>query len=214
MITIKKDLIKNILQIEWDMFRSVSNNGGTAPCQEDAKTFEIMRASQAMSWTEVMLESYLEDLIAAQKADRNLMTEKYARMMKNTFPDEYVLIVGRLPALDTQTLFLMDRISAMMLARNKELKEKYPNVIGAGRPLYSTEDSSYSTSLETYSKRELSTYSAKTLGLFYDYFIKCMAEGLNNNEVVLENTVKLYGFTSIEQAEKAAENQHKKQSFH
>lgn len=198
----KEELIRKIIQIEWEMFQNVTNAGGTASCQQDPKTFEIMRLSQAMSWTEPMLKSYLEDLIEAQQKRRNLMTEKYARMMKYTFPDEYSQIADRLPPLDTETLFLIDRITAFMIRWGEEIKIKYPNVMGSGRPLYSTEDTPYATSLETYWRGELSTYGVQTLRLCNDYFIKCVAESQNNYEIVLENTVKQYGYTSIQQAEK------------
>ncbi len=79
----KEELIAKIIGIEWEMFRSVTNIGGTAGCQEDPKTFEIMRPSQAMSWSDEALESYLEDLQEAEKNERNLITEKYARIMQS-----------------------------------------------------------------------------------------------------------------------------------
>ena len=78
----KEEIIAKIIVIEWKMFQDVPNIGGTAPCQEERQTFEIMRLSQAASWSEAALESYLDDLTEAQKQERNLMTEKYARMME------------------------------------------------------------------------------------------------------------------------------------
>lgn len=196
----KEELMKEIFQIEWDMFKNVSNSGGTASCQQNPKTFIIMRMSQAMSWTEPMLESYLEDLRTAENTGRNLMTEKYARMMKYTFPDEYNQLAQRLPLISDETLSLVDRIAALMVQWAKEMQKKYPYVVEAGRPIYSTEDTPYNTSLETYSKGELSTYGIQTLRLCWDYFSKCLTDGLNNYEAVLKNMVKMYGYDSIEQA--------------
>ena len=77
----KDDLVSKIIEREWDMFQNVSNIGGKASCQQDYQTFEIMRYSQAMSWSEATLKSYLTDLQNARKNKRNLLTEKYARMM-------------------------------------------------------------------------------------------------------------------------------------
>ncbi|MFC1817166.1 DUF4125 family protein, partial [Thermodesulfobacteriota bacterium] len=70
----KEDLVAKIVEIEWKMFQNVSNIGGTALCQQDPETFEIMRFSQAMSWSEAALESYLGDLTAAEKAKVSPLT--------------------------------------------------------------------------------------------------------------------------------------------
>lgn len=204
-INLKEELIKEILMIEWDMFKNVSNVGGQAPCQQNLKTFIVMRISQAMSWCEPILESYLEDLKKAKAEGRNLMAEKYARMMKYTFPNEYNKIMHLLPILSEETVFFTDCITEMYLQWVRELNEKYPNVTGAGRPIERTEESIYDTSIETYTKGELLTYGIKTLRRSWDYFSKCKSEGLNIYEVVLKNTVKLYGYDSLQQAEEDAE---------
>ncbi|MGE5628520.1 MAG: DUF4125 family protein [Solirubrobacterales bacterium] len=200
----KEELIKEILLIEWDMFKNVSNAGGQAPCQQNLKTFIVMRMSQAMSWTEPMLESYLEDLRKAKDEGRNLMTEKYARMMKYTYPEEYYKLMHRLPILSEEAILLAERITELMLEWVKEIKQKYPIVTGAGRPLERTEGSSYNTSIETYTRGEFLTYGIKTLRLSWDYFSKCKSKGINNYEMVLKNTVKLYGYDSMQQAEEDA----------
>ena len=41
-------------------------------------TFKIMRKSQAATWSDELLASYLEDLKTATREGRNIMTEKYA----------------------------------------------------------------------------------------------------------------------------------------
>ncbi len=66
-----EELIKEIFLIEWDMFRNVSNEGGQALCQQNLKTFAIMRMSQFMCFTEPMLRSYLEDLINAKRRQKS-----------------------------------------------------------------------------------------------------------------------------------------------
>ena len=94
----KEEIIAKIIAIEWKMFQDVPNIGGTAPCQEERQTFEIMRLSQAASWSEEALASYLDDLTEALKQERNLMTEKYARMMESTSPAEYARIEHLVPS--------------------------------------------------------------------------------------------------------------------
>ena len=84
----RDELMSEIIKLEWDMFSHVSNVGGPA-CQMRPDTFKIMRKSQAATWSDELLASYLEDLKTATREGRNIMTEKYARMMESTFPEEY-----------------------------------------------------------------------------------------------------------------------------
>ena len=44
-------MIKSVVTIEWALFDKVQNCGGRAACQDDAKTFSIMRASQFRAWS-------------------------------------------------------------------------------------------------------------------------------------------------------------------
>lgn len=198
----KEELIKEILQIEWDMFTKVHNEGGVAPCQENQKTFVIMRMSQALSWSESMLNSYLRDLTSAKELGRNLMTEKYALMMKYTSPSEYDHFADKLPVLSPEATVLVNGITLLMVQWAKELKSKYPHVVNAGRPIDSTGDTPRITSLETYTRGELSTYSLDTLRLSWGYFSKCLTVGLNHYEEVLNNTSKFYGYDSIAEADR------------
>lgn len=100
----KTDLVGKIVNAEWKMFAEVPNIGGKASCQEDYKTFEINRSSQSLSWSEATLESYLADLTRAGKHGRNLLTEKYARMMQSTSPVEYDAIKHLIPPLKLKSL--------------------------------------------------------------------------------------------------------------
>ncbi len=197
----QEDVLKEILLIEWDMFKNVTNQGGEAPCQRNQKTFVIMRLSQAMSWNEAMLESYLQDLKTAKAEGRNIMTEKYARMMKYTFPEEYEKLEHSLPAVSGEKQLLADRITALMVCWARLSSEKYPYVTSAGRPIGTMEDNQGDTSIETYFRGELLTYGTGTLQLCWEHYSKSMAQGVNSYETVLKNMVKLYGYDSIEQAE-------------
>jgi len=47
----RKELTNCILELEWDMFTNVTNVGGRASCQDDRKTFIIMRKAQAHIWS-------------------------------------------------------------------------------------------------------------------------------------------------------------------
>ncbi len=199
----REDIIRKIIDIEWTMFQDVPNIGGRAPCQEERQTFEIMRISQAESWSEAALESYLADLIEAQKRERNLMTEKYARMMKSTSPMEYANIEHLLPPVEQEALALIEEITAIVLEWEEELSKKYPRLIQRGRPIRSSGDSYFVTSLETYLKGELSTYSLRTLKLYRDHVKQQKSDGINGSEITLARTIEQYGYRSLKEANEA-----------
>ena len=196
----KDEIILKILEIEWKMFEKVSSIDGNAACQEDPETFRIMRTSQAMSWSEAALESYLRDLEMAQEDGRNLMTEKYARMMASTSPLEFAQIEPSLPSLAPGVPRLIEKIIVIILDWEEDLFRKFPNVVKRGRPLHSPEDSINVTSMETYLRGELATYSRRTLSLYYDHVLKQESENINGSEITLEKTVKQYGYASIKVA--------------
>jgi hypothetical protein len=196
----KDELINKIVEKEWNMFSSVQNEGGPAPCQDDKRNFEINRISQTTSWSEAALASYLRDLEAAEADERNLMTEKYARMMKSTAPQEYANIEHMLPAIDPEVPTLIDKIAAIVLKWEEELAGKYPNILSRGRPIHSSQDTPGVTSLETYLKGELSTYSADTLKLFLENAEKQRSENVNGSEITMAFMMKQYGFNSLDEA--------------
>jgi hypothetical protein len=196
----KKELIKQIVTMEWAMFQNVSNRGGRASCQDDPRTFEIMRSSQWESWPVEALHSYLEDLQKANQEGRNLVTEKYARMMQSTAPLEYAQIKDQLPPLTQEIIKLVDAIVQIHLSWEDELMASYPYLCKRGRPVYSSQDTPYSTSIETYLRGELETYSQQTLALYYQHILKEKEQGVNGCKTLLENTVMRYGYNSLEEA--------------
>jgi len=202
----REQMIVSIIEVEWKMFQNVHNIGGRAACQDDYKTFQIMRASQAEGWSEAMLESYLDDLTEAEDSERNLISEKYARMMKSTAPLEYARIEHLLPQLDAEAVELTEKIVKIELEWGQELIEKYPHIVGRGRPLFSAEDSPAVTSTETYLRGELATYSLRTLELYLEHVQKEQSENINGAAITLLYMMKQYGFHSLEEANEAMKN--------
>ncbi|MDD3931707.1 MAG: DUF4125 family protein [Eubacteriales bacterium] len=196
----KEKLIENILKIEWDMFSNVNNISGTAPCQKDEKTFRIMRSSQFKALSENILQSYLDDLICAEKAGENLMTLKYARMMQRTSPEEYALIKESIPSVEPEKNIYIEKIVAISIEWERALHQKYPELTSRSRPISSKDDSPFVTSSETYMRGELSTYSSNTLKSYHEFVLQKYSEGGNLYEEILLNTVREYGFNSLQQA--------------
>ena len=203
------ELINDIISREWEMFQNTVNEGGRASCQDDRDTFYGMRYGQFSAWSTELLESYRNDLITAQEQGRNLIAEKYLRMMERSAPEEYEAQKDLIPALTSEQRGLVDDICAEMLRQTVLLRREFPLVGGAGRPLYSAEDAIF-TSVETYQRGELGTYSAKTLRLLWEYIMGEKQQGISIARRIQENTVKHYGYASLEQAEKAMKKEMEK----
>ncbi len=203
----KNELIEAIMEIEWPMFSGVNNEGGKAACQMDPTTFRIMRTSQYTGWDEILLESYLNDLRSAREQGRNLMTEKYARMMETTFPDEYARIAGALPPLDSSQNAKIEEIVACHVRWKEELNRKYPHLGDRSRPVRTKDDLNGLPSVETYTRAELKTYSPRTLALYHAATMKRVADGRSEAEENLLNQVRQYGFQTLEEAERHCRSQ-------
>jgi hypothetical protein len=200
-MTVDEQTLQEIIDIEWDMFHNVRSIDGPAACQEDPKTFELMRSSQIKSWSQEVAASYLDDLRSARAQDRNLMTEKYARMMQYTAPCEFRRIEPSVRPLEPAAEAVIERLLPRLVEWQEEVVAKYPHVGAQGRPIRSSEDDRYTTSFETYTRGELATYSAKTLQLLEEHYLQMAAMGENPAEHILRNTVQRYGYKSIERAE-------------
>lgn len=195
-----EQVLTELLDMEWEMFTGVNNTSGRAACQDDKKTFIIMRTSQFLAWDEPTLMSYYDDVKRAAAAGRNLMTEKYARMMERTWPKEFGQLAGRLEPILEEKKQMVREILNRQMDLLKKLDAKYPKVVRRGRPLYSSEDTGQDTSTETYLYGELQTYSVATLQSYLRHIDDLQKEGRSLNEEILAITAGFYGFSSLEQA--------------
>ncbi|WP_419024600.1 DUF4125 family protein [Emergencia sp.] len=196
------DIIEKIIEIEYRMFDKVNEGGARASCQDDKETFYAMRRCQFTAWNEAMRESYLEDLICAEEAGFNLVTEKYARMMKYTAPAEYAQIEGLLRPVTAEKEELVDQIHAISMEWSRQLHRQYPHIASGGRSLDDDETSQFGgTSISTYLRGELLTYSENTLSAYLAWQKVLLEKGENMDQAILEATVKLYGFASLAEAE-------------
>lgn len=197
----KEEMIAKMVEAEWKMFSTVSNiGGGKASCQEDYETFEINRSSQVMSWSEATIESYLGDLAKAEEEGRNLCAEKFARMMQSTSPEEYAAMADSIPPVAPEVPSLIDMIADIVLEWEDALQAKYPDISRRMRPLRSSNDNPSVTSVETYLRGELATYSVGTLELYCEHVLQQKAAQENGSEVVLLEMMKRYGFKTLEEA--------------
>ena len=196
------NIIEEIVDLEWNQFDKVKNEGGRADCQDDFATFSVMRKSQYMTWNEELLRSYRNDLLTANQKSWNLIMEKYARMMKSTAPNKYAKLEKELPVLNEQRLAIQEEIIKIQVAWMEEFASKYPKMADNARSIHTSEDNEYNTSYETYLRGELGTYSENTFVLYGRFITSLMKTGKNLAYETMSNTAKLYGYESVEDAER------------
>ena len=197
-----QNTLDEIITIEWDMFQHTNNIGGRAGCQDDPDTFYIMRASQYANWTEAMLRCWIEFLHQCEQERRNLVTEKYGRMMQFTDLHYYNKHVKpHIPMVPTKHYRLINIIVEALIGWEKEFAVQYPLLSRMGRPVTSEADAEGFTSMETYARGELETYPYELLELYAEYVQQLQSEGRSLSLMNQQTMVELYGYDTIEEAE-------------
>lgn len=199
----KEEKIELIVELEWKAFDKVQNEGGRADCQDDWDTFQVMRKSQYLTWTEEMIDEYLWYFNECMKAGRNLITEKYGRMMESTVPWEYEKIKDKLPVLSEERKQITEAVVKIQVEWMEAFAKEFPNMAGNARSIHTAEDRVFNTSYETYLRGELGTYSEELLGMYGRFIAGLAREGKNLARLTMENTARLYGYDSLESAEKS-----------
>lgn len=198
-----RKLTDAVVRLEWKQFQEVQNEGGRASCQNNPETFSIMRKSQFLAWDLEVLASYANDLMEAEKNGWNLLTEKYARMMESTAPEEYERLKNRLPQRSAGRVQMQERIIRRLVGWDERFEKKYPKLSGQGRSLYTAQDTFWNTSKETYARGELGTYSDRTAALYDKMTERLEAAGENLTQKIMENMIDFYGYRDLETAEAA-----------
>ena len=193
----KDAVVNDIINREWAMFQKTQNIGGRASCQDQYDTFYANRYSQHSIWSDDTLESYRNDLIAAEMAGRNLISEKYAHMMEFTDPDYYnANLKAHLPVLSQEKAQLIAQIVSLQLIGYQKYADLFPALARAGRPAAVSHSD---TSIRDYSIGEYRTYSETTLSLL----LRDVKRMDNPVMEIQEKLVSFYGFGSLQEAETA-----------
>ena len=193
----KDELIEKIIAKEWLYFSNLNNIGGRAACQDNKEDFVIMRKAQWLTFDLKTLESYWQDLNSL----KNPLFEKYARMMKNNNPVEYEKLGSVLEEISLEKRALVNKIMLIYMEWEEEFFSKFPIYASMGRVLYSFQDSQEETSIETYLRGELYSYSERTLILYLDYIRKMYDNGENLAIENMNNIAKMQDFKSCEDVE-------------
>lgn len=200
----RASLVEQVVRREWDMFQRTTNEGGRAACQGNWPMFALMRTSQFMPWPTALIGSYLQDLTDAAHQGRNLVEEKYARMMASTDPERYRRdIAPHIPALDDARVARQERIVARQLDWARDFTARFPHIGANMRVLTSDQDTPEHTSYETYLRGELGTYSPRTLALYEEFVARTQEHGGNIAQQTVAWTMRLAGAGSLDDAERA-----------
>lgn len=192
---------EEIISMEWKWFDKVQNEGGRADCQDDWETFSIMRRSQYYCWNEELLRSLLLDFRAAYDDGRNPIREKYGYMMESTAPARFAEVRESLPEISEEKAALREAIISIQVGWMEEFAAEFPKLAGGARVIHTYEDTPLQTSYETYLRGELSTYSDMTLKLYGGFIVSVNNEEKNLARMIMERSVKMYGYGSLEEAE-------------
>ena len=200
------NFIKELIDIEWQMFTTAQNIGGRASCQDDRTTFDIMRRSQFETWDDVTLAWYRSDLDAAVSCNQNIVAEKYGYMMEWSDPENFELIKDQLMPVSPAKQRLVDEILAIFMRQTEDLFEKYPGFASTSRPLHRKDDHRSFASIETYMMGELKTYSEETLCALLSNMRAMEKNGKSMAFEINNNTAKSYGYEGLDDYE----SRHKK----
>ena len=171
-----QNLLRDIVEIEHEMFQRVRTLEPSR-CKDHPETFRVMRRMSHSVLSKETLKSYFDDLKGALDNDRNLLTEKYARM------DSLIPPISTNPKIE--------KIVSIEASWMGALIEKYPmSFKGKGK------------AFEIYLSRELETYSDKTLELYYNDVSKAKRDGRNLAEERYTNLFGEIGYSSISEMEK------------
>ena len=181
----KEILITDVVSNEWEMFTNTNNIGRRSSCQDQKGNFIASRAAYWNMFDKQVLSSYLNDLSNAKSNKINLAAQKYGYMMESTDPDYFKTIKHLLVPVNDKKLKLVDSIMLIYMKWEESLISS--SLDNKNRVLYKQYDSKYNTSVETYMRGELTSYSEETLSIILAQFLKNVSDG--------ENPVKNYLLT-------------------
>ena len=196
------ELAEDVAKLEFEAFDKVQNEGGRASCQNDWGTFSIMRKSQYLTWNKTMLMQYLYDFHREYSSGHNLIEEKYGRMMESTAPEKYRELKAHFPELSEEKTAIIQQICDMQVSWMEDFANKYPALASNARSIHTYEDNPFNTSYETYLRGELGTYSDKMLQLYGRYIVEYARKGRSLAEDIMGNSVRMYGYGSLEEAQR------------
>lgn len=194
--TKREKMLKQIATFEWDFFTKVNNFNRRAYCQDNSVTFIFSRLCYWSIYNDVILNSYMNDLINAKENNRNLLTEKYAYIMKYTDTEYFKKIEKYLPDTSNYKNTLIHAIMLIYMKWEEDVRKNNPGILDNNRDLYNPYKSTANTSIESYFRGELNSYSESTLNLILKYYLSAFQKKINLVEKNL-NLLSIEHFKSM-----------------
>jgi hypothetical protein len=162
----EQSLLRTIVSIEWSQFDRVQNMSSRASCQDDARRFFVFRVAQYAAFPSAMLSPLCDELERSEREGRNLVQEKYARMMERTDPESFARDWKlRLGPLSPVKRGVLDELGELMRGYVRAAARGLPVSHGHARPDVSADGRISSVD---YLLAELSSYSLGALFLLKD----------------------------------------------
>ena len=201
--TNKDRLINKIIDVEFALFDQVKDMDGRASCQDDFKTFYIMRFSQHNLFEEGSLLSYLLDLERARAEGINLITNKYSYMMEGSDREYYERYLKPfLPPSDEEKERVIGAITSLFEEAYNRLLPLYPRLLQSGRGM----SEGRGVSVLLYLSCELKIYSAETLTRIRKDMEGLIRSGINPVEKLYKTMLEFYGIGSLYELENSSDN--------
>ena len=118
-------------------------------------------------------------------------------------PEEFKKVCHVLPSFSPERRERMEETVAVQVTWAEEFAERYPVLGSRGRPLHTADETPESTSVETYMRGELATYSERTEKRYHAFVLSCREQGRNLTTEVRENQARLQGWRSLEDVEQS-----------
>lgn len=174
-----KEILDEIIELEWEQFTNTKNIGKRAYCQDRKRNFIFSRKAYWSIYNYDILISYLQDLKEGLNKDIHLVTHKYAYMMKYTDLENFKKIEKFLNPVSINKKNLVDTIMYIYISWLADIESK-----NSARPLFSCYDTNKQTSVETYMRGEYTSYSERTLNKILIYFLD---KFLSKENLLLKN---------------------------
>ena len=126
--------------------------------------------------------------------------------MKYNSPQKYEKVKDILENPSENKITLIEKIMSIYMEWEEEFFKRYPIFSSMGRPLYSTEDDNIETSIETYLRGELLSYSEKTLQLYLKYILEMKEKDINLAIKNMDNLANMQGFKNSDEVEEYYKN--------
>lgn len=153
--------LQQLVGLEWEHFDAVLGMNGRAGCQDDLRSFFSYRCAQYLAFPHRLIPLVLGEYEDAERMGRNLVEEKYARMMAVTDPDGYRRgWAQRLAAPSPVRAAALRQIRALLSPALEEAARELPQSHRHARP---DESAPGRVSALDYFEAEVAGYSLGTL---------------------------------------------------